>query len=51
MKEIRLFIRMDKGSGKYCVDDGAEGLNELTFESKGEAIGHTIDCWTNRGNI
>ena len=42
---------MDKGSGKYCVDDGGEGLNEQMFESKGEAIGHIIDYWKNKGNI
>ena len=51
MKQMRLFIKMDKGLDKYCVDDGANGLNEKMFESKGEAIGYIIDWWTNRGNI
>jgi len=51
MKEMRLFIKIDKGLNKYCVDDGGEGLNERMFESKGEAIGLIIDCWTNRDNI
>ena len=48
---MKLFIRIEDGQDKYCVDDGGNGLNEQSFNSKGEAIGFIIDWWTNKGNI